>query len=232
VNFLALGSDEKITSTMINRKIAETKSENCIIMATKNGIIKKVKLSDFDNVRRSGIIVIKLKGSDELKWAEIASGKDEIILVTAKGQAIRFKEAKVRPMGRTAGGVRAIRLKSGDFVRSMDILSPEKAASKNQRILVVTENGFGKTTALKEYKVQGRGGSGIKTAKITPKTGAIVRAAILGDEAKEKDLLVISQKGQTIRVEISAVPSLGRATQGVRIMRLNAGDKIASTAVI
>jgi len=232
VNFLALGPDEKITSTMINEKITETAGENYIIMATRNGIIKKVKLSDFDNVRRSGIIAISLKKGDELKWAEITSGKDEVVMVTAKGQSIRFKEAKVRPMGRTAGGVRAIRLRSGDFVCSMGVLSPEKAASKDRRILIVAENGFGKTTALKEYKVQGRGGSGIKTAKVTPKTGAIVYAAILGDEAKEEDLLVISQKGQTIRVGISAIPSLGRATQGVRIMRLNAGDKIASAAVI
>jgi len=208
------------------------------VMATKEGLIKKVKLSDLDNVRRSGIISIKLKGNDELKWARITSGNDEIVLVTAKGQSIRFKESKIRPMGRTASGVRAIRVRKGDYVCAMDVvynLAIVKASAeikKANTLLVVLENGFGKQTELKEYKVQGRGGSGIKTAKVTAKTGQIVYAAILTDKTKDQDMLVISQKGQIIRVEISNIPTLGRATQGVRIMRLNAGDKIASAAII
>ncbi len=232
VNFLALSADEKVTSTMINEKLADTKGENYIVMATRSGIIKKVKLSDFDNVRRSGIIAITIKGNDELKWARITSGEDEVMLVTAKGQAIRFKESKIRPMGRAAGGVRAIRLKSGDYISSMGIIDAQKLKDKSQKLLIIMENGFGKTSDIKEYKVQGRGGSGIKTAKVTAKTGLIVHATILSEENKEEDLLVISQKGQIIRVEISNIPSLGRATQGVRIMRVGEGDKIASVAVV
>jgi len=238
VNFLQIGAEEKITSTMINKKLTDSAGENYMVMATKEGLIKKVKLSDLDNVRRSGIISIKLKGNDELKWARITSGNDEIVLVTAKGQSIRFKESKIRPMGRTASGVRAIRVRKGDYVCAMDvvfnpaIVKASAEIKKANTLLVVLENGFGKQTELKEYKVQGRGGSGIKTAKVTAKTGQIVYAAILTDKTKDQDMLVISQKGQIIRVEISNIPTLGRATQGVRIMRLNAGDKIASAAII
>lgn len=232
VNFLELGADEKVTSTMVNKKISDTAGENYIVMATKEGMIKKVSLSDFDNVRRSGIIAIKIKGGDELKWARITSGKDEIFMVTAQGQSIRFKETKIRPMGRTAGGVRGIRIRKGDFIRAMDVVNVQKKDAKNQKLLIVMENGFGKTTDLKEYKVQGRGGSGIKTAKVTSKTGIIVQGAVIDEETEKKDLLVISQKGQIIRLEISAVPDLGRATQGVRIMRLNDEDKIASATIL
>ncbi len=241
VNFLQLSADEKVTSTMVNRKIPNSQGENYIVMATQEGIIKKVSLSDFDNVRRSGIIAIKIKGSDELKWARITSGKDEIIMVTAQGQSIRFKETKIRPMGRTAGGVRGIRIKKGDFIRAMDVIESQKFSNgklagqinvKNQKLLIVMENGFGKTTDLKEYKSQGRGGSGIKTAKVNSKTGIVVQGAVIDEDTGKKDLLVISQKGQIIRLEISTVPDLGRATQGVRIMRLNDEDKIASATIL
>ena len=234
VNFLSLGADEKVTSTMVNKKLADTAGENYVVMATQSGIIKKVKLSDFDNVRRSGIIAIKINGKDELKWARITSGSDEVVLVTSKGQSIRFKESKIRPMGRAAAGVKAMRLRGDDYICAMDIISKSQSsdAKSQSRLLIVMENGFGKTTKLKEYKVQGRGGSGIKTAKVTSKTGVIVYSTVLGDDTNEKDLLIISEKGQIIRVEISTIPTLSRATQGVRIMRLNDEDKIASAAVV
>ncbi len=232
VNFLQLSQDEKITSTMVNKKRPDSEGENFIVMATKEGMVKKSRLSDFDNVRRSGIIAIKIKGNDELKWAQITSGRDEIILVTARGQSIRFKETKIRPMGRTAGGVRGIRIKKGDCAKAMDIIYSKKEKSKHEKLLIVTENGFGKKTELKFYKVQGRGGSGIKTAKITAKTGIIVQGAVLDEETEKNDLLVISQKGQIIRLEVSSVPALGRATQGVRVMRLNSDDKIASATIL
>ncbi len=234
VNFLQLGPEEKVTSIMVNKKLFDSKKDNYIALVTKNGIIKKVKLSDFDNVRRSGIIAMKLKSADELRWAKITSGDDEIILATSRGQAIRFKESKIRPMGRAAAGVRGIRLKKSDSVVGMEMISKSQISNlKSQsRLLIVMENGFGKTTKLKEYKVQGRGGSGIKTAKITPKTGPVVQAVVLDEESEGRDLMVISAKGQIIRTSIKSVPTLGRATQGVRIMRLNAGDKIASAAIV
>ncbi len=236
VNFLQLGPEEKVTSVMVNKKLFDSKKDNYIALVTKNGIIKKVKLSDFDNVRRSGIIAMKLKVGDELRWAKITSGEDEIILTTSRGQAIRFKESKIRAMGRAAAGVRGIRLKKGDLVVGMDAIEKTKthlpSGGQKAKLLVVMENGFGKKTELRFYKTQGRGGSGIKTAKITPKTGPVVQTAVLGEESEKKDLMVISAKGQIIRTTIASIPVLGRATQGVRIMRLNPGDKIASAAIV
>jgi DNA gyrase subunit A len=204
-------------------------------MATRNGIIKKTAVEDFANVRRSGIIAINLDKNDRLKWVKISSGKDpegkpsasygasEIILVTAQGQAIRFKESQLRPMSRTAAGVKAMRLKSGDFIAGLDIIS-SKFKVQSSKLLVVTENGFAKQTPLKDYKTQSRGGSGIKTAKITSKTGLIVAAQVVGEE---EELLAISVKGQVIRTKLSDIRSAGRLTSGVRIMKLKEGDKIA-----
>jgi len=148
---------------------------------------------------------------------------DQVIVSSAKGQSIRFKEADIRVMGRSAGGVRAMRLGKGDFIVGADVIQKEAV---NPRFLVVMENGYGKTTDLKEYKVQKRGGSGIKTAKITPKTGALMAAKVVTDA--EEELVAISKKSQVIRVDIKEIPSLGRQTQGVRIMKLREGDKIAS----
>jgi DNA gyrase subunit A len=149
-------------------------------------------------------------------------------LATKKGQSIRFKEEEIRKMGRPASGIRGIRLKKGDEVIGMDIIKNQKSKIKNQKeyLLVVTENGYGKRTNLEEYRPQGRGGSGIKTAKITPKTGNIVFSAALTGE--EEDLIVISRKGQVIRTKISSIPIISRATQGVKIMKLGQEDKVAS----
>jgi DNA gyrase subunit A len=196
-------------------------------MVTKDGIIKKTSLDDFKNVRRSGLIAISLRKGDVLRSVRKTTGSDDLILITKKGQAIRFKEQDIRSMGRTASGIRGIRLKKGDEIISMDAVPT--AIKDKAHLLVVTENGFGKMTQLKEYKIQGRGGSGIIAAKITPKTGEIASATVLTGE--EEDLIVISRKGHVIRTKVGTISKLNRATQGVRIMRLEA-DKVASAACI
>ena len=230
INILQLAADEKITAVV---SLSSKKLEGqFLLMATKNGTIKKTAAEEFKHVRRSGLIAIKLDKGDELKWAKPSSSQDEIILVTKKGQSIRFKEKDVRAMGRTAAGVRGIRLKKEDQVVGMDIIEKEnkRQTADKKNLLILTENGFGKRTDLKYYKIQKRGGSGIKTAKITQKTGEIVVSRAL--ESNLEDLIAISQKGQVIRTKLKDISVLGRATQGVRIMRLDKGDKVASVACI
>lgn len=226
VNFLQLGPEERVTA-VIDLKIKESQKGKYLAMVTKRGLIKKVSLSDFDKVRRSGLVAVHLKKDDELEWVKLTKGNDEIILITSKGQAIRFKERDVRSMGRTAVGVRGIRLRKNDFVIGMDVVQREK---KEGKLLVITENGYGKMTDLRYYKTQRRGGSGIKTAKITSKNGNVVFGQIPSEKIKE--VIVVSQKGQVIRTAIDNIPKQGRATQGVRIMRLEPGDKIASVAYV
>ncbi len=231
VNFLQLAPNEKVSSIL---SLAELSEEKCkfLVMVTKNGIIKKVDISDFENVRRSGLIAIKLKGDDYLEWVKPSTGGDDIILVTAGGQSIRFKEKNVRPMGRAAAGVRGIRLKKGDAVVGMDVVDISLVGKKLLDLLVATENGFGKRTNLKNYKVQGRGGSGIKTAKITSKTGRIIYAQVVSS-GDERDLIIISKFGQVIRLPFKSVSILGRATQGVRLMRFKErDDTVASVTFV
>jgi DNA gyrase subunit A len=223
-NFLELSPNEKISAII---SYGKNQGSAFLVMTTQNGFIKKTALEDFANIRRNGLIAIKLKKDDLLKWVKLSSGQDEIILTTALGQAIRFAEKQVRAMGRTASGVKAIRLKKGDAVAGLDIIVKKEA--KEQKLLVVMANGFAKQTPLKQYKVQNRAGSGIKTAKITPKTGPIIAAQII-DEAEE--ILAISAKGQILKTEISSIRLAGRATQGVRIMNLEAGDKLVGTITI
>jgi len=227
VNFLQLGSGEMTTAIL---PLSKDNGEKYLVMATKNGLVKKVSRDEFAKVRRSGMIAIGLKGDDELKWVEASSGEDEIMLSTEDGQAIRFKETDVRAMGRTASGVGGIRLRKEDHIISMDIIR-KTADVKNLEVLVVTELGLGKKTPLGDYKIQKRAGSGIKTVKISPKTGKIVYMYVLHN-AEEHDLIIISKKGQTIRTSLNAISTLGRATQGVRVMRLDSGDTVASAAII
>lgn len=227
VNFLQLGAGEYSTGVLTLGKKSDAKF---LIMATKNGVIKKTPRDEFTKVRRSGMIAISLKGEDELKWVEASSGEDQIMLSTENGQAIRFKESDVRPMGRTASGVTGMRLKKDDKIISMDVISKEVDV-KNLEVLVVTENGLGKKTDLNYYKIQKRAGSGIKTLKVTPKTGKIVSMYILNN-GEEHDLVIMSRAGQTIRLPLGDVSTLGRATQGVRVMRLDEGDKVASATII
>ncbi|MDP3882490.1 MAG: DNA gyrase subunit A, partial [Candidatus Staskawiczbacteria bacterium] len=229
LNFLELSSEEKVLSLVPLAKPAPGKKEETpeqakyLVMVTKNGRIKKTALTEFENVRKSGIIAIKLEKGDMLKKVVKTTGEDDIMLVTKNGISIRFKEKDIRPMGRSAAGVKGINLKKGDEIIGMDVIVKNPSAQTpvpKRYLLIVMENGHGKRTEITQYKVQGRGGSGIKTANITAKTGAIVMSCILQEPLDEEDLIVISRKGQVIRTETKAVSLLGRATQGVRIMRL------------
>lgn len=227
VNFLSLAQTETITSILnYADKIAENKF-NYLFMATKNGIIKKTALEDFKSVRRNGLIALKLKKDDVLRAVLPTSGQDEIILTSGNGQAVRFSEKDARPMGRNAAGTKGMRLKKQDEVNGACVIAAE---NKDDNLLIIMENGYGKQTPLKEYKKQKRGGSGIKTAKITEKTGKIVSAKILGKDVSE--LIAISKKGQVIRTTLETISALGRATQGVRIMKLESGDKVASVTCL
>jgi DNA gyrase subunit A len=231
VNFLQITSEEKISAIQYLTTLKDCKY---LVMTTEKGIIKKVDIADFINVRRSGLIAISLKKDDSLKWVKSSSGKDEIILITALGQAIKFKEEQIREMGRTASGVFGIKLKKDDKVIEMDVINSKISDAK---LLIVTENGFGKMTKLNLYRLQGRKGTGIKTAKITNKIGKIVSAMVVnGKNLSEEitgDLVIISIQGQVIRLPLKKVSVSGRVTQGVRLMRFkNKNDKIASVTLV
>ncbi|HEY4474650.1 MAG TPA: DNA gyrase subunit A [Candidatus Paceibacterota bacterium] len=235
VNFLQISPNELITAVV---PIPKDQKGMYLFMATSHGVIKKVDVDSLSQVRSNGILAIKLKGNDELGWVLPTSGNDQIMLVTSGGNAIRFKEKDVRPMGRGASGVIGIRMSSkggsalgGDKdekVVGADIVP--SGVEKGLKILVVAGNGYGKRTDLKFYKIQGRGGRGIMTAKVTPKTGKLVSAHITSEENKE--LIAVSKKGQVIRTSIASISVLGRATQGVRIMRVESGDGLASVVVV
>lgn len=229
VNFLQLAPNEKMSTIL---SMDDMTKYEYLVMLTNKGTIKKTKLDDFKNVRRSGLIALKLKEDDMLEWVRPSSGNNDIIIVTSGGQAIRFQEKEVRAMGRTASGVRAIKLRSNDLVVGMDVVSSDLVKKKVLELLVVSENGLGKRTMLTEYKVQGRGGSGIKTMDVTAKTGHIITARVINN-TENQDLMIISVKGQVIRTPIKSISTLGRATQGVRIMRFKQEkDTVASLAVL
>ena len=223
-NFLGIPANEKV-SAIVAYGSEEKKNNPYLVIVTAGGVIKKTGLDKFENVRRSGILAVNLSKGDELKWAKLAGPKDEIVMTTAAGRAIRFKGGDVRAMGRTAGGVRGITLKKGDRVSSFDLVAPMKDA----RFLVVMVNGYAKQTPLKEYKLQRRGGQGILTAKVTSKTGQVVSAHVI---IEQTELLALSAKGLVLRTSIKSIRSAGRATQGVRIMKLGAGDKIIGTVAL
>lgn len=221
-NFLPLSEGESVTSILPMPK--EVKKEtSSLMMVTKEGVAKKVATASFHDVRISGIIAIKLDGKDELISASFTHSKDTVIVVTEKGQSIHFKEADIREMGRTAMGVRAIKLGKGDRVISAETVPN---AMNNGSLMVISANGYGKCTDIDEYKIQNRGGSGIKTANVTPKTGVIISAKVFAEG--EGEIVAISKKSQVIRVDANEIPVLGRQTQGVRIMKLRDGDSIAS----
>lgn len=230
MNFLSMSAEERVTSVLAVRKEEWTSGERSLMMVTKNGVAKKSDAASFKDVRRSGLIAISLRDDDSLIAAMFVTSGDEASLVTQKGQAIRFKESDVREMGRTAGGVAAMKLGKGDVIVSADVI---KKGAKDMEILIVTEHGYGKTTPVKEYKVQKRGGSGIKTAKVTDKTGTIVGGTVIGGEERlEGELVIMSKKGQVIKLPLKDVPTLGRQTQGVRVMKMRAGDSIASIVFV
>lgn len=221
MNFISLDSEEKVTSILPIDKETK-KSVEQLMMVTKKGVAKKVGAESFKDVRRSGLIAIKLDKDDELEAVLGVSKGDDIMLATTLGQSIRFKENDVREMGRGAGGVRAMKLSKNDFVVGVDRIPKGET---NLALLTMGANGLGKKTNIKEYKTQKRGGSGIKTAKITAKTGNLIVGKIVGDE---NEIIAVSQKGQVIRVDLKSIPTSGRQTQGVTIMKLHSGDVIAS----
>ena len=227
MNFLAVEAGEKVTSVLAMTKDLKKSGNLSLLMVTKDGVAKKVVAESFHDVRRSGIIAIKLAPSDQLISVSFVEKGDDAVVVTSKGQSIRFKESDVREMGRAAAGVTGIRLGKGDFVIAADVV---KKDFKNPALLVVMKNGYGKKTDLKEYKIQKRGGSGIKTAQVTGKTGEVIASRVVMED--ESELVAMSKKSQVIRVDVKEIPSLGRQTQGVRIMKLREGDAIASAVCL
>jgi len=230
VNFLQLAPGEQVSATFSLDQMEDMKY---LLMATTKGTTKKVKLDQFENIRRSGLIAIKLKDGENLMWVRPTSGKDEVMLVSKLGQGIRFSEEDIRPMGRTAAGVRGMKLKANDEIVGMGVLrASNKKTKEDKQLLVVMKNGYGKRSAVKEYKLQRRGGSGVKTANITKKTGQIVSARVVAED-DARDLFVITEAGQVLRSPLKSVSVLGRATQGVRIMRFKKSeDTVASVALI
>ncbi|OHA24120.1 MAG: DNA gyrase subunit A [Candidatus Taylorbacteria bacterium RIFCSPLOWO2_01_FULL_44_26] len=223
MNFLPLSEGEQVTSILPmprDKKAAEGMS---LFMVTRAGTGKKSAASHFRDVRRSGLIAITLESGDELISVSFASLGDDVVIATKEGQSIHFKESDVRQMGRNAAGVRVIKLSKGDQVISADIVSKE---AKNPSLFVMGANGYGKKTKLSEYKIQKRGGSGILTMNVTTKTGSLMAAKVVTDE--DQEVVAMSKKSQVIRVDIKEIPSLGRSTQGVRIMKLREGDSLAT----
>lgn len=227
VNLIQISQDEKVTAVLTLPKDQEN-SDGYFIMGTEDGTIKKTEIKAYANVRKNGIIAINLAPGNHLLWAKPSNGEDVVLMVTAKAQAILFNEKDVRPTGRSAAGVRGMKLRPDDIVVAMDVLS--KVQLEKASILVVFENGFGKRTPLSHFDIQLRGGMGIKAAAVTPRVGSVVYAAVVNDD--EGELMLISSKGTVIKTAMKSVKLLGRVTQGVTLMRLDSGDKVASATTL
>ncbi|MCL2001783.1 DNA gyrase subunit A [Candidatus Saccharibacteria bacterium] len=228
VNLLNLRPDEKVTAIIKQCGTANGDANGCsgyLFMATKKGTIKKTAMKEYENIRSNGLATIKLDKGDELKWVQGTTGNNDIIMSTSAGQAVRFSEKDVRPMGRMAMGVRGIRLRAQDEIVGMDIIG-----GNEEKLLVVSRNGYGKLTDSSSFDTHKRGGVGIKAAVVTAKTGPLMDVQVIAPDVEE--ILLISTKGQAIRVAVKDIPKLGRATQGVRVMKLNDGDFVASVALM
>lgn len=223
VNLLALQPEEKITSIIKNQKDAA--EEGFLFTATSKGTVKKTPFKEYTNIRTNGLIAIKLDEGDELRWVQRTTGQNDVIVSTSAGQAVRFNETDARPMGRSARGVRGVRLRPNDQVVGMDIISDNGC-----NLLVISENGYGKVTKVANFPSHKRGGVGIKAAVVTAKTGPIISVRTL--EPNSHEVLLISNKGQAIRVGVKDIPVLGRTTQGVRIMRMGEKDKVSSLGLV
>ena len=223
VNLLNLQPEEKITSIIRHEK--DSNDEGYLFMATIKGTVKKTPFKEYANIRTNGLIAIKLDDGDELHWIQKTTGDNDVIVSTSAGQAIRFNEKDARPMGRSARGVRGVRLRPNDHVVGMDIVN-----NNEQKLLVISDNGYGKITKVSNFPIHKRGGVGIKAAIITTKTGLINTVSSLDPEAVE--VLIISTEGQTIRIALKDISVLGRTTQGVRIMNMREGDKVASLGLM
>ncbi len=224
MNFLSIEQGETVTS-MLAMPEAKKGEELSLLMVTKEGTVKKTAAEQFHAVRRSGLIAISLESGDELISANFVRKGDDVMLVTAKGQSIRFSEKDVRSMGRTAGGVRGMKIAKNDCVIGADVIPK----SMKGELFVIATNGYGKRTPLDEYKTQKRGGSGIKTAAVTAKTGELMAAAVVDGS---EEIVAVSQKGQVIRTSFEDISVLGRSTQGVRVMKLREGDRIAACVAL
>lgn len=221
VNLLQLQPEETV-SAVIN--VSKSSNEQNLIMCTVRGVVKKTPFEQYQNVRSSGLIAINLDEGDELKWIRQTTGENEVVISTSQGQAIRFHEKDARPMGRVSRGVRGIRLRPNDHVIGMDIVE------EGSDIFVISKYGYGKRTKISQFTPHARGGVGIRSAVVNSKTGELIGVKTLNDA--EQEVIIISQQGQTIRLGLQDIPELGRATQGVRIMRLNDGDQVVSLALV
>ena len=221
VNLLNMHPDEKVTRIV---KQGEN-VDGFLFMATKKGTIKKTAVKEFMTLRTNGMIAVKLDAGDELKWIQETTGANDVIISTSAGQAVRFNEQDVRAMGRSAKGVKGIRLRPKDEIVGMDVIR-----DRGQKLLVMSANGYGKATLAEYFPVHKRGGVGIRVAGVTAKTGSIVAVHTLDPAAKE--VIMMSTKGQAIRVAVADIPTLGRTAQGVRIMKLNDGDSVASIGLV
>jgi DNA gyrase subunit A len=224
VNLLQLQPEETVSSVINVSKSDQDVTTN-LIMCTKRGVVKKTPFEQYKNVRTTGLIAINLDEGDELKWIRQTSGDNEVVISTSQGQAIRFHERDARPMGRVSRGVRGIRLRTDDHVIGMDVVD------ENSSIFVISRYGYGKRTKVAQFTPHARGGVGIRSAVVNTKTGELVGVNTLSD-SDEQEVIIISQNGQTIRLGLKDIPALGRATQGVRIMRLNDGDQVVSLALV
>lgn len=224
VNLIQIGSAERVTAFIT---LAKDQNPRYFFFGTRQGLVKKTALDEFDNIRRTGIIAMGLKSDDSLDWVVTTSGKDEILLSSQKGQAIRFSEEDVRPTGRSASGIRGMRLSASDEIVSLQIIKPENSGGS---ILTISQKGFGKKTMLENYRPQNRAGGGIRTMKINDRTGNMVGARILV-EINNGDLIITSAQGQVIRLKCTDVPVLGRDTSGVRVIRLDSNDGVASFTI-
>jgi DNA gyrase subunit A len=222
INLIALDRQEFVTAVI---SVSDFEQEGYLVMATRQGKIKRTSLEEFASVRPSGLIAITLEEGDELRWVKLTQGKQEVVLVTERGQAIRFAEEDIRPMGRAAAGVMAVKLEKGDLVAAMDIVRPKAD------LLVVTEKGFGKRTPLKDYPLQSRYGKGVRTldVKRLEEMGRIVTARVVD---KGDEVTLISGKGMVLRTLVKNISRQGRVTRGVRVMKLKKGDSVASLARI
>ena len=221
VNLLNIESGEKVESFINYRKGNEAKY---VFLTTKNGTVKKSPLSEFENIRRSGILSIKLDKDDELVWSKLTRGDDDILIVTRNGKSIRFSEKSARPMGRNTRGVRGILIGKDDKVIQMDIIGK----GEKRDVFTIMENGLGKKTLVEQFKAQGRGGQGVKVAEVTAKTGKVASSQIIPANAQE--VIITSQKGQIVKLTVASIPRLSRATQGVILMRFSKEDDHVSSA--
>lgn len=222
VNLLQLQPEETVSSVI---NVSKQTNGGNLFMCTVRGVVKKTPFEQYQNVRSSGLIAINLDDGDELKWIRMTSGDNEVVISTSQGQAIRFSEKDVRPMGRVSRGVRGIRLRTGDQVIGMDIVQ------ENSSIFVISQFGYGKRTKVAQFTAHARGGVGIRSAIVNTKTGKLIGVKTLSEDDTQ-EVIIVSSQGQTIRLGLKDIPSLGRATQGVRIMRMNDGDEVVSLALV